>query len=160
LYREVKQQKILYLYVCGNLCVIVVFYPSDGYCDTLKAYSITFIEGNARETHLISAALFLILLAYMSFLLFTKSNKLKGHRGQKKVIRNRIFRVCTGLVVLSLIIILLGFTGVINEDFYNANQLTFWMETAAVESFGFAWLNKGEAIFIDETKHITKNAIE
>jgi succinate dehydrogenase hydrophobic anchor subunit len=76
------------------------------------------------------------------------------------VIRNRIFRVCTGLFVLSLIIILLGFTVVINEDFYNANQHTFWMETVAVESFSFAWLIKGEALFSDDTKHIAKNAIE
>ncbi|TXE16184.1 hypothetical protein ES692_13710 [Psychroserpens burtonensis] len=153
----------------GIFALFVVFFPtgnlSETYCESLKAYSITFIEGNTssgfRETfHLISAALFLILLAYMSFFLFTKSNKLKGYRGQKKVIRNRICRVCAGLIVLSLIIILLGFTGVINEDFYNGNQLTFWMETVAVESFGFAWLIKGETMFSDDTRYIAHNAIE
>lgn len=142
----------------GIFALFVVFFPtgnlSDGCCDTLKAYSVTFIEGSAsagfREIfHLVSAALFLLLLAYMSFFLFTKSDKPTGRRGSKKRIRNRIYRVCAGLIVLSLVIILLGFTGVIDKEFYDGNQLTFWMETVAVESFGLAWLIKGEAMFSD-----------
>ena len=140
-----KEPKDFYISTfAGIFALFVVFFPTGNLsaecCDTLKAYSVTFIEGNAsagfRETfHLISAALFLLLLAYMSFFLFTKSNKAPEHRGKKKRIRNRIFRVCAVLIVVSLIIILLGFTGVINADFYNGNQLTFWMENSRSRKF-------------------------
>ncbi|MFT4611796.1 MAG: hypothetical protein ACJA1H_000848 [Glaciecola sp.] len=163
-----KESKDFYIStLAGVFALFVVFFPTENLsetcCDTLKAYSVTFINGNAstgfRETfHLVSAALFLLLLAYMSYFMFTKSNKPKGQRGEKKVIRNRVFRVCAGLIVVSLIIILLGFTGVINEDIYNGNQLTFWMETVAVESFGFAWLVKGEAMFSDDPDFMVANA--
>lgn len=156
--------------LAGVFALFVVFFPTGNLsaecCDTLRAYSVTFIKGNAsvefRETfHLVSAALFLLLLAYMSFFLFTKSNKPPEHRGKKKKIRNRIFRVCAVLIVASLIIILLGFTGVIPDDIYNGNQLTFWMETLAVESFGFAWLIKGEAMFKDDPEYMAMaNAVE
>jgi hypothetical protein len=165
-----KESKDFYIStLAGVFALFVVFFPtgnlSETCCDTLKAYSVTFINGNAsagfRETfHLVSAALFLLLLAYMSYFMFTKSNKPKGHRGRKKVIRNKIFRVCGGLIVLSLIIILLGFTGVISDDFYNGNQLTFWMETVAVEAFGFAWLIKGEAMFSDDPEFMAMSAVE
>lgn len=156
--------------LAGVFALFVVFFPTGNLsaecCDTLTAYSVTFIKGNAsagfRETfHLVSAALFLLLLAYMAFFLFTKSNKPPEHRGRKKKIRNRIYRVCAVLIVLSLVIILLGFSGVIPKDVYDNNQLTFWMETLAVESFGFAWLIKGEAMFKDDPEDMAMaNAVE
>jgi hypothetical protein len=42
-----------------------------------------------------------------------------------------------------------GFLQWIPEDYYKSHQLTFWMETMAVECFGFSWLVKGETIFKD-----------
>ncbi|WP_323788226.1 hypothetical protein [Psychroserpens sp.] len=163
-----KEPKDFYISTIAGICALfVVFFPTGNLsaecCDTLTTYSVTYIKGSAsagfREGfHLVSAAIFLLLLAYMSYFLFTKSNKAPNQRGQKKKIRNKIFRVCAILIVISLIIILLGFTGVIPEDIYNGNQLTFWMETLAVESFGFAWLIKGEAIFKDDPEFLAMSS--
>lgn len=163
-----KEPKDFYIStIAGIAALFVVFFPTGNLsaecCDTLKAYSVTYINGTAsagfRETfHLVSAAVFLLLLAYMSYFLFTKSSKVPEHRGRKKVTRNRIFRVCAVIIVASLIVMLLGFSGVIPEDIYNGNQLTFWMETLAVESFGFAWLIKGEAMFKDDPEFLAMSS--
>tara|TARA_B100000809_G_C14944697_1_gene461723 strand:+ start:68 stop:850 length:783 start_codon:yes stop_codon:yes gene_type:complete len=165
-----KESKDFYIStLAGVFALFVVFFPTGNLsaecCDTLKSYSVTYINGNTsagfRETfHLVSAALFLLLLAYMSYFIFTKSNKQKGHRGKKKITRNRIFRVCAGLIITSLIIILLGLTGIISDAIYNGNQLTFWMETVAIESFGFAWLVKGEAMFSDDPEFMTMRTVK
>ena len=154
--------------LAGIFALFVVFFPTGNLstecCDTLTAHSVTFIKGNAsagfREVfHLVSAALFLLLLAYMSYFLFTRSDKPPAQRGKKKRLRNRIYRVCAVLIVLSLIIILLGFTKVISSEIYDGNQLTFWMETLAVESFGFAWLIKGEAMFSDNPQDMAMTSV-
>ena len=34
--------------------------------------------------------------------------------------------------------------------FYDANDLTFWMETVSVEAFGIAWIVKGEIVLKDK----------
>lgn len=44
---------------------------------------------------------------------------------------------------------------------YQNNRLTFWMETLAVESFGFAWLIKGETMFKDDPEYMAMtNTVE
>jgi len=139
----------------GVFALFVVFFPTGNLsaecCVEGMEYSVTYFDGNSfREVfHLVAAALFLLLLAYMSFFIFTKSNKPPGERGSAKVKRNRIYRVCGVLIVVSLLVMLAGFKGLIHKDIYFGNNLTFWMETVAVESFGFAWLIKGDTFFTD-----------
>ncbi|OUR99454.1 hypothetical protein A9Q86_12875 [Flavobacteriales bacterium 33_180_T64] len=162
-----KKSIDFYISTIAGICALfVVFFPTGNLssicCDTLKAYSVTYIEGNAsagfrEDFHLVSAGLFLLLLAYMSFFLFTKSNKSPELQGRKKRLRNKIYKGCAILIVASLIVIGLGFLKVIPAHVYNANQLTFWMETLAVESFGFAWLIKGEGLFKDDTEYLVAN---
>ncbi|WP_298760186.1 hypothetical protein [uncultured Psychroserpens sp.] len=161
-----KEPKDFYISTfAGIFALFVVFFPtgnlSEVCCDTLREYSVTFIKGNAsagfRETfHLVSAGIFIALLAYMSLFIFTISNKPKEKRGRKKRLRNRIFRCSGVLIIIALLVIVLGLDGinVIPRDFYDNNQLTFWMETVAVESFGFAWLIKGEAMFGDDPEYV------
>lgn len=97
--------------------------------------------------HYISAAIFLSCLAAMSLFLFTKSDKTKTSR---KKIRNGFYIFFGSVMVAAIAVIALRFA---NQDhwtrfntFYNAHHLTFWLETAAVESFGISWLIKGEGV--------------
>ncbi len=101
--------------------------------------------------HYISAGIFLLCLAYMSIFLFTKSDKSPTERGSKKIQRNRVYRICGVLMVLAVVIIASESLSIIPPTYYTTHKVTFWMETLAIESFGFAWLIKGETFFRDES---------
>lgn len=144
--------------LAGIFALCVVFFPtgnlSEVCCNNEMEYVVTYFEGtHFREIfHLISAAIFLLLLAAMSIFLFTLSKDPPGFRPKNKQIRNRIYRTCGILIIISLLVILAGMNNFIPPTFYEDNQLTFWMETLAVESFGISWLIKGETLFSDESK--------
>jgi hypothetical protein len=147
-----------YISALAGICALcVVFFPTGSLgevcCDASKAYAVTFISENSlRETfHLISAAIFISLLAYMSFFIFTKSDKPLHLMGKAKIKRNWIYRICGVLIVIALLVMLAGFNSLIPEELYFGNNLTFWMEALAVESFGIAWLIKGETFFQDSS---------
>ncbi len=93
----------------------------------------------ARETaHYVFAALFFILLAYLSYFRFTKSSP---HPTERKLMRNRIFRVC-GIIIVSAIILI----PVVGHFNWIPNS-TFWLEWTALAAFGLSWLTKGELIY-------------
>ncbi len=139
----------------GIFALCLLLFPTSNLtetcCDPVKKFSITFIDGKSFRPsfHYISAGIFLLSLAYMSLFLFTKSDKAPSQRTVNKKIRNRIYRVCGVIMIAAVLVIILGFKDVIPADFYYKNNLTFWMETVAVESFGFSWLVKGEFILKD-----------
>ncbi|WP_136666828.1 hypothetical protein [Flavobacterium sp. H122] len=140
--------------VAGFFAISVVCFPTSnlsGCCDPLKPFSVMHLNVSPfRENfHYISAAIFLSCLTYMSLFLFTKSDKSPSNRGTKKTIRNRIYRVCGILMFVAILTIFAGFLKIIPEDYYDEHNITFWMETLAVESFGFSWLIKGETLFRD-----------
>lgn len=132
------------------LCLIV--FPTDnisGICnDEQHLYSLTIMKVSKFRTglHYISAAIFLSCLAYMSIFLFTKSKKEPEDRGQPKRRRNRIFRVCGVIMFAAILVILANFLGWISDAAFDKYQLTFWMETIAIEAFGLSWLIKAEVI--------------
>lgn len=86
--------------------------------------------------HTICAALFFILIAFNSIFLFTKHAEVMTDR---KIIRNRIYRICgwgmVGLEAAFLIVTLIGAPG------YSVMLL----EIALLSLFGFSWLVKGKA---------------
>jgi hypothetical protein len=81
--------------------------------------------------------------------LFTKSSKAPSKRGTQKKIRNIIYRTCGILILLALLLLFAGSLKIMPPSYFKTFRLTFWMETLAIESFGFAWLVKGEALFKD-----------
>lgn len=142
--------------VAGVAAICVILFPTDNILTTpclLKdSYAIVYTPPNSvsENFHLIAAAIFFLALAYMSFFLFVKSDKPKSKRGRQKIIRNRIYRVCATVIVLSILgILLFGKLDLIPSLPYDEWKLTFWLEIIAVESFGISWLVKGEVIFED-----------
>jgi len=139
----------------GIFVLCVACFPTSNLTDQAGdplPYSVTTLTASPfREAfHYASAGIFLACLAYMSLFLFTKSDKLPSHRGSQKKTRNRIYRVCGVLMIIAMLVIGAGAVGLIPHTFYREYCLTYWMETLAVESFGFSWLVKGEALFDDE----------
>lgn len=82
--------------------------------------------------HDISAAVFFVILAYVSLFQFTKSN---GNMTEKKKKRNVIYRVCGLGMIASFAILLL-------PSFYIQVWLT---EMFALSFFGISWLTKANA---------------
>jgi hypothetical protein len=115
-------------------------------------YSVTLLPiSPIRNTvHYVASGVFLGCLSIMSLFLFTKSNKPVNNRGQRKIIRNAIYRICGILMLVAIGVMFFGgYLEWIPPTLYADNHLTFWMETLAVESFGFSWLVKGETLFGD-----------
>jgi hypothetical protein len=139
----------------GVFALLVVLFPTNNITeicgDITKKYAVTILPKSdfRMHFHYTAAALFFICLSYMSFFLFTKSNKKPNERGFKKIIRNRIYRTCGVLMFLALLILFAGSLKIIHPSYFKAFPLTFCMETLAIESFGFAWLVKGETLFRD-----------
>jgi succinate dehydrogenase hydrophobic anchor subunit len=139
----------------GLFALLVVLFPTNNITDicgdSTKKYAVTILpKSNFRMYfHYTAAGLFFLCLSYMSLFLFTKSNKSPSERGSKKIIRNRIYRTCGVLTVLAILILFAGSLKIIPSEYFKQYPLTFWMETIAIESFGFAWLVKGETLFKD-----------
>lgn len=139
--------------LAGIFALCVVFFPtsniSDTCCDPTTPYALTILRKSGFRVgfHYFSAAVFLSSLAYISLFLFTKSDKSPSKRTVSKIKRNRVYRICGGLMLLAILVIATG--QFLFREFYDKNHLTFWMETLAVESFGISWLVKGEWIWKD-----------
>jgi uncharacterized protein YacL len=157
-YKGKKSVDFYISFIAGMFALFVLLFPTSnitGICnDANKKYSVTILSDNDfREYfHYISAAIFLLCLSFLSFFLFTKSDKPKKQRGRRKIIRNSIYRTCGVIMALSLLIILSGSLKIIPPEFYKGYHITYWMETLAIESFGFSWLIKGNTLFQDKFK--------
>lgn len=136
----------------GIFILCVVCFPTDNLSGKYLPYSVTTLNDTRFRIgfHYASAGIFLCCLTYMSLFLFTKSDKAPARQGSMKKIRNWIYRICGILMIIAILVIAAGGLKIIPKGFYDDNCLTFWMETLAVESFGFSWLVKGEAMFEDK----------
>jgi hypothetical protein len=137
------------------LC-LVLFPTNDISGDT--GVIVTNLKDSAFRTsfHYISAAIFLLCLAAMSIFIFTRSDHAPEHRTPRKRMRNRLYRTCGVIMVLAILVIACGLLDIISEEQFANYNLTFWMETVAVESFGLSWLVKGEMFLQDKKKSAQK----
>ncbi len=156
IYKYKKPIDFYLSFFAGVAALLLLLFPTDSIADTCsdlcEGHTIAFIndDGFRVAFHYACAAIFLGILNYMCFFLFTRSDKPKVMRTLQKNKRNVIFYICGTLMTLSLLIIILGLFEVIPREIYYQNNLTFWMETLAVEAFGFSWLVKGEFILKDK----------
>jgi hypothetical protein len=96
-------------------------------------------------THFTFAATFFLVLAFFSLFLFTKGAPIPTKR---KLIRNKVYRLCGAIIVLCLLAIAIYFK-LIPEPGPNAS-FVFWAETAALIAFGVSWLTKGGTLLPDK----------
>ena len=82
------------------------------------------------------AALFFLLIAFNSYFLFTKS---AGVMTPRKVIRNRIYRICGGGMLLFEV--LFAILSLCDAPGY----IVMIIEIILLHLFGLSWLTKGEA---------------
>jgi hypothetical protein len=153
-YKDEKADFILST-IAGIAAIFVILFPTDNLlatsCALENSHVITYLACDETRViiHYVSAAIFFVALAIMSAFIFTKSDSNKK-KSPQNIIRNRIYRSCAVLMILSILaILLLGKFNLIADLKYNEWNLTFWFEVVAIESFGFSWLVKGEAIFSD-----------
>jgi hypothetical protein len=122
----------------GNLaCVFalgVALFPNSG-------------SNGERVVHVVSATALFLVLAYFSFFLFTLS---AGSPTPQKIVRNRIYRTCGGVIVVCI-------AGAASAAFLDVAALRarspiFWLESAALWAFGVSWFVKGETVIKDKER--------
>jgi len=93
--------------------------------------------------------LIFLTLALISLFLFTKGN---GHTTKKKKTRNKVYRTCGIIILLSIgLIALYDFSG---DKFHRFDEYkpVFWIEWVALTAFGTSWLVKGKLLLDDDSK--------
>ncbi|SDT59964.1 hypothetical protein SAMN05216490_4246 [Mucilaginibacter mallensis] len=134
--------------IAGVFALGVVFFPSNMGKNCTEC-NLLFLPDNCLRNvvHYGSAAGFFFTLAYVSIILFTKTNKDKPT--PQKCNRNIIYKTCGYVIVAAMVLIgILKATGI--EKVLNAYRPTFWLESLALWAFGFSWLIKGKTILQDE----------
>ncbi|MDQ1738700.1 MAG: hypothetical protein QOE53_352 [Pseudonocardiales bacterium] len=149
-------------YFIGALCVLAVFFLSyeyrhlgkfraDNYWSNLAsvaALGVAFLpttRGGVESTgpekvvgalHYACAVALFVTLAVFCLFLFTRS---QGGVTPQKVLRNRVYRVCGGVIVGCLVLCAIALWTA--PDSWRA---LFWLESVMVWAFALSWLVKGE----------------
>lgn len=159
IYRYKELPDFLLTTFAGTFALCLLLFPTSNLCEKLETcpdHVTTLIHNNTfRELfHYISAAIFLGCLAAMALFRFTKTAPGVPPTG-RKLTRNWIYKICGWCMIVALLIIFPG-SKFIPSEIYDANNLTFWMETAAVEAFGVSWLVKAEVVLKDHVIGLPK----
>ena len=122
--------------IAGNLaCVFAVgvaLFPDNG-------------TGIDPTVHYLAAASLFLVLAYFSLFLFTKTG---GNPTPRKLIRNRVYRVC-GVVMLACIVLMGLYKSAGSPVALSPVRPVFWLEAFALWALGFSWFVKGETLWKD-----------
>ena len=143
----------------GVFALVLLLFPTDNIDPKSDGFvcSVTALKHPADfrvHLHYISASIFLLSLACIALFLFTKSDKPRALRTKQKKIRNVFYIICGAIMIAALLTAFLGYKKVIKLPVFGGS-ITFWMETIAVESFGFAWLIKAEVFFKDKPRKVS-----
>ena len=123
--------------LAGLFCLGIAFFPTSATNDKTDIIS-TF--------HYLTSAIFFVLLAYMSIFLFTKTS---GSMTPQKKKRNKVYKVCGIIMLISVAGIPLSRINVIHEHIAFLKP-TLLLETCALACFGISWLTKGEFLLKDD----------
>ncbi len=104
-------------------------------------------ESCSNVVHFSCAAIFFVLLALSSLLLFTKTRKDREPTERKRR-RNAVYIAC-GCVMLVTLAVLGVLLLVLDPQTLERTKVEFFAETILLEAFGISWLVKGETILRD-----------
>jgi hypothetical protein len=130
--------------VAGNIAAVaaigLALFP------TAPETGATHAQSAVGAVHLTCSAVFFLTLAFFCFVLFPRTD---GMPTRRKTQRNGVYYATGSIMMLSLVLIAVvdAFTG----ESLAAIHPVLWLESAAILSFGVAWLTKGEAILRDVT---------
>jgi hypothetical protein len=111
----------------------VAFFPTASNVGTASAG-----EKLVSTVHLVFAGILFGLLAVFSLFLFTLTDDGETMTPEKKH-RNVVYRVCGGVIVVSMALVLIS--NIVQPP--SSWHTLFWLETVAVVAFGASWLIKG-----------------
>ncbi|MFI6027613.1 DUF998 domain-containing protein [Amycolatopsis magusensis] len=97
-----------------------------------------------ETVHVVCAAVFFVTLSVFCLFMFTRST---GAPTRRKCSRNRVYRVCGGVMLVCLALIALE--GLWLADLLAPLKPVLWLESGAIFAFGVAWLVKGETLLRD-----------
>ncbi|MDO5978966.1 hypothetical protein [Flavivirga spongiicola] len=134
----------------GFAALILVFIPTRCIDSTSATIDLICEHGNyplfghdnpyKNAIHLISAAIFILSMGWMSKYKFTRN---------KDDVNNKLYRICGNIVFISVgfivLMIILEKLGV-GKDLWFFKHYVFIFETTAVIPFGISWLIKGRVI--------------
>jgi predicted secreted protein len=107
--------------------------------------------------HFTFAAIFLLSLAIMSLVFFTKGEGTSINNPAQKAKRNHVFRICGWTIIASLLILGVYFIVKHYTDFdVKPFPFVYFFEAIAVEAFGFSWLVKGQTLWPDGEHYMKK----
>lgn len=136
--------------LAGFLALNIAIFPSMRETTETIHYLFTFVSPRITDLiHLCSASTFFMILAFISFFVFTKTGN--SPMTSRKISRNRVYQVCGILIFISLVIM-----GVV-ENLPNEIKLylhkyrpIFAFESLSLFAFGASWLVKGGVVLRDK----------
>ncbi len=132
----------------GLFAVGIALFPTTHAANPTCAFINPSLPGGVDVLHYISAALFFITLAYISFFLFTKS---KGEITEMKAKRNAVYKAVGAIIVVCILAIFLLHQIESLSAIATRYKLVFSLEWIALIAFGISWCVKGEVFMVDET---------
>ena len=153
----------------GSMCAVGVFlfcYKYDliddilsniaGVCAIVVALFPTATEHPSRTgrvvgiVHLSAAVALFALFAWFCLFLFTRTDPVVvGPKTANKNSRNRVYRLCGGVIVVAVILGALTDSPLVSQAFQDSVHPLLWCEWAAIVAFGAAWLVKGKTLLKD-----------
>jgi hypothetical protein len=147
--------------LAGIAALVVAFVPMGGWApDALpRACGITVRDGICARViflypelgywiHAGAAGVLFAILSFFCLFVFTKvpsaPTGAPGVKTPAKRRRNRIY-IASGLVI-ALCALSIAFGDQIAKDWWQAYNLTFWMEAVILAAFGISWLTQGRAL--------------
>lgn len=156
IYKGEELRDYLLSSLAGISALLMLLFPTNNLKDydigQYNEVAVTWIRESSFRSgfHYFCAAIFLSSLACMALFLFTKSSLTPAQRGSRKIFRNRLYRVCGGIMLFAMLVAFFGYLHWIPECIYEKYHLTFWMEVISVEAFGLAWMVKGGMMWEDK----------